>query len=143
MSKVCKKIVIGIGSSKKSGTEEDPFTADERRDMMQRALQGVDVIPKFDVSFVNLPDHDDDAEWTKHVLEAVGDVDVVWTGNDWTKKCFESAKVPVKVITEVPGISATEVRKRIKAGGDWQEIVPDEVAASIKSIDGVERIKKM
>lgn len=143
MAKVCSKIVIGIGSSNKQGTAEDPFTAEERRDMIQRALQGVDVIPNSDVVFVNLPDEKDDKEWTKHVLEAVGPIDVVWTGNAWTKKCFEEAGVAVKEIKEVPGISSTEVRKRIKDESDWIELVPDEVAASIKAIDGTKRLKNL
>jgi nicotinamide-nucleotide adenylyltransferase len=143
MTKVCKKIIIGIGSSEKHGTAEDPFNAEERRDMIQRALQGVDIIPQFDVTIVNLSDHESDKEWTKHALETVGEIDIVWTGNEWTKKCFEKVGIPIKEIKEVPGISGTEVRKQIKEDGLWDELVPDEVRASIKSVDGVQRIKKL
>jgi len=46
MVKVCEKVVIGVGSSQESMTPENPFTATERREMIQRALQGVDLIPK-------------------------------------------------------------------------------------------------
>jgi len=47
------------------------------------------------------------------------------------------------VTADTPGISATEVRKRIKEGGDWKKLVPDEVAATIESIEGVQRIKSI
>ena len=79
MTKVCGKIIIGIGSSEKSGTDENPFTASDRKEMIQRALQAEDIIPMFDVEFVELTDHEDDAKWTEHVLERVGRVDKIWT----------------------------------------------------------------
>ncbi|MBI2475359.1 adenylyltransferase/cytidyltransferase family protein [Candidatus Uhrbacteria bacterium] len=126
MTKVCGKILIGIGSSEKSGSEENPFTASDRKEMIQRALQAEDIIPMFDVEFVELPDHEDDAKWTEHVLERVGRVDKIWTGNEWTKKCFEG-KVEVQWIKEVPGFSSTDIRALIKKDGDWEEKVPEEV----------------
>ncbi|MFC1787977.1 nicotinamide-nucleotide adenylyltransferase [Patescibacteria group bacterium] len=142
MSKVCDKIIIAIGSSDKSKTPEDPFTAAERRDMIQRSLQAKNIIPVHDVHFIDVPDQEEDEHWTEHVLELAGEVDQVWTGNEWTKKCFKG-KIEIKDIKEVPGISATEVRQRIKNGDDWRELVPDEVAASIKAVDGVKRIQDL
>lgn len=139
MTKLCGKIIIGIGSSDKSNTADNPYTAQERREMIQRALQLDNIIPLFDVHFVDLPDCGDDAVWTAQVLEKVGAVDQVWTGDEWVKRCFEG-KVPIKDIKEVPGISATEIRAMVKAGGDWQERVPAEIAITMKEL-GLERIK--
>jgi len=143
MRKMCGKIVIAIGSSDKSGNAENPFTAEERRDMIQRALQGEDIIPAFDVVFITVPDMADDQEWGKAVLAAAGEVHQVWSGNADVQETFKKLGVEVKNIKPVPGISATEVRKRIKEGGDWQGLVPEEVASSVKAIDGVERVKKL
>ncbi len=140
MTKLCKKIVIGVGSSDKFGTAENPYAAQERKEMIQQALQDEDIIPLFDVVFVNLPDHNDDAQWTQHVLEQVGPIDQVWTGNEWTKKCFEG-KVEIKDIKEVPGISSTEIRKMIKSKNqDWKIKVPAAVVLAVQDL-GVERIK--
>ncbi|PJE76666.1 hypothetical protein COV05_03235 [Candidatus Uhrbacteria bacterium CG10_big_fil_rev_8_21_14_0_10_48_16] len=139
MVKLCKKVVIGIGSSEKSGTAENPYTTAERKEMIQQALQDQDIIPLFDVVFVDLPDHDDDAQWTEHVLEKVGHVDMVWTGNEWTKKCFEG-KLEIKDIKEVPGISSTAIREMIKSKDmDWKTKVPGSVVKSIQDL-GYERI---
>src|SRR3989339_1388915 len=77
MTKLCKKIIIGIGSSQISGTAENPYTAQERKEMIQQALQDEDIIPLFDVVFVNLPDHEDDVQCTHHVLEHFGHVDMI------------------------------------------------------------------
>ncbi|MBI4599024.1 adenylyltransferase/cytidyltransferase family protein [Candidatus Uhrbacteria bacterium] len=143
MVKLCKRIVIGIGSPHESGTAESPFSSAERHDMIQRALQGVDLIPLHDISLVDMPDGEDDAAWAKRCLElAGGDVAKVWTGNAWTQKSFEAINVPVQAIKEVPGISATEVRRRMTAGEDWKKLVPPEVAEFIASVEGVERMQK-
>lgn len=141
MTKLCGKLVVAIGSSDKSGTPENPFTAEERRDMIQRALQGVDIIPNFDVEFVFVPDMESDEAWAKAVLEKAGEVHQVWTGNPATKAPFAALGKEIKDIKEVPGISATTVRDLMKAGSDWKAKVPEEVAATISAINGVDRVK--
>jgi nicotinamide-nucleotide adenylyltransferase len=139
MTKLCGKVVIGIGSSEKSGSAENPYTAQERKEMIQQALQDEDIIPLFDIVFVNLPDHDDDAQWTQHVLEQVGKVDQVWTGNEWTQKCFDG-KLEVKDIKEVPGISSTTIRQMIKDKDmDWKTKVPGSVVKAVQDL-GYDRI---
>ncbi len=142
MTKLCGKIWIGIGSSNKHHEKENPFTAAERREMMQRALQDKNLIPMFDINFVELLDETDDAAWRNAVLEKTGPIDVVWTGNEWTQKCFEGV-VPVKPIKEVPGISATEIRARMVSDGDWKKNVPEDVSLYIGEIDGVSRMKAL
>ncbi len=142
MTKLCGKIWIGIGSSDKHHEKENPFTVAERREMMQRALQDQNLIPMFDINFVELPDEKDDIAWREKVLEKTGPIAVVWTGNDHIIKCFEGI-VPVKPIKEVPGISAAEIRLMMVAGEDWKKNVPEDVAMYISEIDGVSRIKAL
>ena len=140
MVKLCGKIVIGIGSSQESRTEKNPYTAQERKEMIQQTLQDEDIIPMFNVVFIELSDMEDDEVWASTVLEKAGAVDVVWTGDEWTKKCFEG-KIEVKDIKEVPGISATEIRKMIKAGDmDWKTKVPASVVKGVQDL-GYDRIK--
>jgi nicotinamide-nucleotide adenylyltransferase len=140
MTKLCKKVVIGIGSSDKAHTAENPFTVGERKEMIQQALQDEDIIPMFDIEFVELPDHENDAQWTQQVLDKVGHVDMVWTGNEQTKKCFEG-KLEIKEIKEVPGISSTAIREMIKKGNaDWKTKVPGAIVYAIQEL-GPSRIK--
>ncbi len=143
MTKVCGKIVVAIGSPEAEKGIENPFTAAERREMIQRALQGVDIIPNFDISIIEVPDVGDDETWAKKCLELSEEVHQVWTGNEWTKSCFEKVGLEVKDIKEVPGISATEIRKRMKEGGDWRALVPGEVASYLSELNASERIKNL
>ncbi len=144
MAKTCDKVIIVLGSCQESGTEKNPFTPEERKDMIQHALQDEDIIPKFDVEMREVDDMEDDKAWTEKVIEECGDIDLVWTGDEWTKKCFEDKGIQVKDIVEVPGISATEVRKRIKESDEtWKELVPEEVARYLVQINGTEKVRSI
>ena len=142
MTKVCGKIFIGIGSSEKSRTKENPFSLAERKEMIQRALQGKDLIPMFDIHMIDLPDETDDDVWREKVLEVSGPVDKVWTGNERTKKCFEGY-VEVQNIREVPGISGIDIRDKMYSNGDWQDLVPKEVVSFISEFDLLNQIKQI
>lgn len=144
MAKVCNKVVIAIGSANAEQSFKNPFTVEQRREMIQRALQAQDLIPKYDISFIEVDDKEADNEWTDNVLELAGDdITQVWTGDEWTKKCFADKRIEVKEIKEVPGISATAVRQMMIEGGDWHLKVPPEVVDYIESIGGVARVKSL
>ncbi|OGV47706.1 MAG: hypothetical protein A2017_17640 [Lentisphaerae bacterium GWF2_44_16] len=139
MTKVCRKVIIGIGSADKSGTKDNPYMAQERKEMIQQALQDEDIIPLFDVEFINLPDHPDDSVWAQQVFEQTKYIDMVWTGDPAVKKCFEG-KVEIKEIREVPGISSTGIREMIRKGNlDWKTKVPASVVKAVQDL-GIERI---
>ena len=57
--------------------------------------------------------------------------------------CFEKVGVEVKDIKEVPGISATEIRRRMREGGDWRALVPSEVASYLGELNATERLRQM
>ena len=143
MVKFCRKVVVVIGSSQEKGTEKNPFTAEERKEMVQRALQAEDIIPVFDVSLIPVADQQDDAEWVRIVLEKAKGVEKIWTGDEWTQKCFADSGLEIQEIKEVPGISGTEVRKRLKEGGDWEALLPKDVIKYLKEIKAVDRLKSL
>lgn len=143
MTKVCGKIVIAIGSPDAKRDAENPFTKEERREMIQRALQDENIIPNFDVAIVEVPDMEDDAAWTAKCVELSEVVHQAWTGNPRTKACFEAAGIEVKDIKEVPGISATEIRRRMREGDDWRALVPSDVASYLGELNATERVKKL
>ncbi len=133
MAKLCEQVVIVIGSAQEHDTKENPYTAAQRKDMIQRTLQTEDLIPKYNIEFREVDDYKDDAEWTDKVCSQCGQIGAVWTGDNLTKECFEKKGIEVKEIKEVPGISGTEIRAKIAAEDDsWKDQVPVDVAISIK-----------
>lgn len=133
------ELVIGIGSSNESNTKENPFTAEERIEMVDLALPANE-IGNYTVFLI--PDLHDDKKWIEHIETLVPGFDVVYTGNKWTERCFKG-KYKVKKVNILEGISSTIIRDRMIKGGDWQSLVPKEVVGFISRIKGVERVKRI
>ena len=136
MAKEVDKIIIGIGSSQYSNEIENPFSAEERVEMIKAAL-GDD----FDYEVILIPDINDDERWAEHVCDLVPDFDVVFTGNEHTKMLFEDAGIKVKDIELVDGINGTTIRDKIVNNEDYHELVPTEVLKVMERLKAEERIK--
>ncbi|MFH1657405.1 MAG: nicotinamide-nucleotide adenylyltransferase [bacterium] len=142
ISKQVEKIFLVIGSSQESGTIKNPFSFAERKEMLDRCLEGV---CEYVVYGVN--DMSDDSAWTKKVLETTGvgvEDTVVFTGNDWTKKCFTEAGLKVKSHDVFfDNLCATEIREKISKGEEWENLVPEEVLLFLQEIKGTKRIRSL
>ena len=132
------ELVIGIGSSNENHTKENPFTVEERIEMIDLALpaNGISNYTVFPI-----PDFGNDKKWAEHIETSIPKFDVVYTGNDWTERCFKGTKYKVKKVNMLEGISATIIRNKMLKNKDWQSLVPKEVADYISKISGVERVK--
>jgi len=124
---------IIIGSSDQSGTEENPLSFEERKEIIKSCFTRVEI--------VGLEDREDDEEWAED-LEKLG-FDVIITGNKETRDVIEkytgiAVEEPEKFD---PGIySSSEVRRRIKSDEEWRYLIP---SCAKQSIEGcIERIKK-
>lgn len=133
------ELVIGIGSSNEKHTKENPFTVEERIEMIDLVLpaEGITNYTVFPIT-----DFHNDKKWLEHVETLVPKFDVVYTGNSWTERCFKG-KYKVKRVNMVEGISSTIIRHRMLKDDNWQSLVPKEVVDFISKIDGVERVKKL
>jgi len=126
--KTYDKLIIVIGSSRKSKTDRNPFTVEERKEMINKTLKSEN-IKKYEI--IEIPDVYNDDDWVKSILEKVK-FDTVFTMNSWTKRCFEKFKIPVKNHPRFRNISASGIRKRMKEGKGWEHLVPKEVAKIVK-----------
>jgi nicotinamide-nucleotide adenylyltransferase len=126
----CDKIIIVIGSSNELNTEKNPFTSEQRKEMLKKTLRAEN-IKNYEI--IEIPDAHDDNAWTNSILEKVK-FDVVFTTNPWTKRCFKAFNIPVKEHPMFDNISATKIREMIKNKENWQELVPEEVQKIILKI---------
>jgi nicotinamide-nucleotide adenylyltransferase len=62
------------------------------------------------------------------------------TGRLLKESGFKVEKIP---FIQRGSFNATSVREKILADGNWEEFVPTSVAAYIKKIGGVERIREL
>ena len=134
----CDEVVIVVGSAQESRTADNPFTAEERCELIDAALAAEDITA---YQIVVLEDINDDNMWVEHVKAHVGSFDSVYTGNDYVASLFKAAKSKLVIVPLIDDIAATTIRARMVSGGQWEEMVPDAVIAKIKALDLKKHVK--
>lgn len=141
LSKKYDEIIIGIGSSQYGHTYDNPFTADERIEMIKNTL---DTYGVKNYRVVLIPDIHNPPEWVNHVKSIVPDFDVVITNNDFTEQLFKEKKIKVENtrLYNKHLYSGKTIRKKIRENKPWMHLVPEEVVKIIKKVNGEKRIRE-
>ena len=138
------ELVIVIGSAQYSHNLNNPFTAGERLVMVRKALEeaGIDYSR---VWVVPVPDAHLHMMWVSAMEGYTPPFDVVYSNEPLTRRLFIEAKYRVKSIRfhERKLYSSTEIRERMLKEESWEKLVPKTVAAFIKEIDGVNRLRDL
>lgn len=138
------ELVIIVGSSQYSHRLDNPFTAGERITMVRTALVEEE-IQLSRVWTIPVPDVNQHMLWVYQMVGYCPKFDVVYTNEPVTCRLFMEAGFSVE---QVPPIKrdvylATEIRRRMLAGKDWEDLVPSSVANFIKEIGGDVRLRDL
>jgi nicotinamide-nucleotide adenylyltransferase len=133
---------VGIGSSNKSHEKRNPFTADERKEMILSSLDSKK-LERIKIFFV--PDTGDHEKWTYHVDSIVPPYDVVFSNDEFTITLYKERR---KNVIEVPlfqrdVISGTNIRQMIASDNDWSDLVPEGTKRVLLKIDAKSRLAKI
>jgi nicotinamide-nucleotide adenylyltransferase len=132
------RIVIGIGSVQESNTSRNPFSFEERKEMLERTLRGYE--GRYEI--LGLPDFLDDAEWRDYCLRRAS-FDVV-VGSEWVGRCFQGVKPFLRPRKLRPKLyNGTRIRELIASGKEWEHLVPREVVSYLKEMGGEERVRRL
>ena len=123
------QVIVGIGSSQESGTENNPWDFEMRKAMIESLdLQGDSL------KVVALPDYPDDEVWLKEVKERVGNFNVVVSNNEWVLSIMQKAgyKTVETGLFNREELEGVKIRVLMRAGDmNWKLRVPKEVAELI------------
>jgi nicotinamide-nucleotide adenylyltransferase len=132
-------LVLGIGSAQASYSWTNPFTAGERTEMIEAALEeaairGVSVVP--------VPDIDRHALWVAHVESLVPRFDRVYTNNPLTRALFERSGYAVTspTLVERERFEGARVREAIAVDRGWKDLVPPAIAHALSQLHAPERL---
>ncbi|MBI3639931.1 MAG: nicotinamide-nucleotide adenylyltransferase [Thaumarchaeota archaeon] len=133
---------IGIGSSNKNNEKRNPFSADERKEMI---LSSLDKSTLNRVQIFYIPDVNDHTKWTYHVDSIVPKYDVVFSNDDFTITLYQKhgiKVIPVPLLQREM-ISGTNIREMIAMGKNWMELVPEGTKNVLLKIDAERRLSKI
>lgn len=136
------ELSIGIGSSNRFNEKRNPFTADERKEMIESSLDEI-TLKKTRIYYI--PDVNDHERWTHHVDEIVPKYDIVFSNDEFTRTLF--GKRGIKVIS-VPLkqreiLSGTDIRVKIKDDQNWVGLVPEGTKKVLLKINAKNRLANL
>ena len=137
-----ENLFICIGSSNKSNEKKNPFSAEERREMIISSIEPsmADRLKIFDV-----PDVGDHEKWTFEIDKIVPNYGIIFSNDEFTKTLFEKREmnvVPV-VLKDREKFSGTNVRELIAGDKNWQDLVPEGTRNVLDRINAKERLKNL
>lgn len=139
LSKV-ERLWIGLGSSNKPIQKQNPFSAEERKMMIESSLDK-QLLKRVKIFFI--PDLDNHQRWIENIDKIVPSFDIVFTNDDLTLYLYQKRGTTVSKIpfTKRDILSGTNIRDKILQGNYWEKLVPDGTLQILNQINAKDRLK--
>lgn len=141
LSKV-ENLWIGIGSSNKPNQKNNPFSADERKDMIISSIDK-SIVDRIQIFYI--PDLENHEKWIENINTIVPKFDIVFTNDELTQ--FLYSKRGTKVIsvpfTDRNVFSGTNIRDKIRVDQKWEHLVPEGTKKILQKISANDRLKSL
>ncbi len=137
-----ENLFIGVGSSNKFNEKKNPFSAEERKDMIISSIES-SLIGR--IKIFEIPDVNNHEKWTFEIDQIVPKYDVVFTNDEFTKTLFKKRQINVipVVLKEREKFSGTNIRQLIIDGKNWQDLVPQGTRKVLDKLNANERLKNL
>lgn len=141
LSKV-DKLWVGLGSSNKPVQKNNPFTAEQRKEMI---LSSIDDSMKEKISIYSIPDLDNHMRWIEKIDTIVPKFDIVFSNDELTKHLYSKRSVQVIAIPFLNRnvLSGTNIRDLIISDQKWDNLVPQGTRNFLKNTSAKERLKNL
>ena len=122
LSKV-DKLWIGLGSSNKPPQKNNPFSANQRKEMI---LSSLDESMKEKILIYFIPDLDNHIRWIEKIDTIVPKFDIIFSNDELTKHLYSkrSTKVISIPFLKREQLSGTHIRDLIISDQKWDDLVP-------------------
>ena len=141
LSKV-DKLWIGLGSSNKPLQKNNPFSAEERKEMI---LSSIDESMKQRIQIYFIPDLANHLKWIEFIDTLVPKFDTVFTNDELTRYLYSKRDVEVLSIPFVKRdiLSGTNIRNMIISDQKWEDLVPVGTKIFLYGTGAKQRLKNL
>lgn len=141
LSKV-DKLWIGLGSSNKPLQKNNPFSAEERKEMI---LSSIDESMKQRIQIYFIPDLENHIKWIELIDTLVPKFDIVFTNDELTRHLYSKRDVQVLPIPFVKRdiLSGTNIRAMIISDQAWEDFVPEGTKNFLSKTSAKQRLKNL
>ena len=136
------KLWVGLGSSNKPLQKNNPFSAEERKEMI---LSSIDDSIKNKIEIFFIPDFENHKKWVEHIDNIIPKFDIVFTNDEMTKYLYSKLETKVLPIpfTNRNVLSGTNIRDLILNDQKWEELVPDGTKKFLNETNAKHRLKNL
>ena len=137
------KLFVVVGSAEKSNQKRNPFTFEERKKMIELAINEKEL--QDNISIIPINDANNHTEWISSIKNTIGEYNLIFTNDELTEKLFKKDETRVINVPLLDRniLSATEVRKRLELDKEWKSLVIPEIVNYLTEINAVERMKSI
>ena len=141
LSKV-DKLWIGLGSSNKPLQKNNPFSAEERKEMI---LSSIDESMKQRIQIYFIPDLENHIKWIELIDALVPKFDTVFTNDELTRHLYSKRDVEVLPIPFVKRdiLSGTNIRNMMTSDQKWEDLVPEGTKNFLYKTSAKQRLKNL
>jgi nicotinamide-nucleotide adenylyltransferase len=141
LSKV-DKLWVGLGSSNIHVEKNNPFTAEQRKEMI---LSSIDDSMKERISIYFIPDVDNHMKWIEKIDTIVPKFDIIFSNDDLTKHLYSKRNIQVLPIPFLnrESLSGTNIRDLIISDQKWEDFVPNGTRNFLKNTNAKEHLKNL
>jgi len=141
LSKV-DKLWVGLGSSNKPIEKNNPFTAEERKEMI---LSSIDDSMKGRISIYFIPDVDNHVKWIEKIDTIVPKFDIIFSNDELTKHLYSKRTIQVISIPFLnrDKLSGTNIRNLIISDQKWDDLVPEGTKNFLINTSAKEHLKNL
>ncbi|WP_299291592.1 nicotinamide-nucleotide adenylyltransferase [Nitrosopumilus sp.] len=133
---------LGLGSSNKPMEKNNPFSAEERKQMI---LSSIDDSLKEKISIYFIPDLDNHVKWIEMIDDIVPQFKIVFSNDPLTDHLYSKRSVQVIPIPFLnrDDLSGTNIRDLILSDQKWEHLVPEGTKNFLIQNSAKDRLKNL
>ena len=141
LSKV-DRLFVGLGSSNKPAQKNNPFSAEERKEMI---LSSIDDSMKEKITIYFIPDLDNHIKWIEKIDSIVPKFDIIFSNDELTNHLYSKRDTQVTTIPFLKRdeLSGTNIRDLIISDQKWEHLVPEGTKNFLNKTSAIEHLKNL
>jgi len=141
LSKV-DKLWVGLGSSNLPPQKDNPFSAEQRQEMI---LSSIDDVMKEKISIYFIPDLDNHMKWIEKIDTIVPKFDIIFSNDELTNHLYSKRNIQVMAIPFLKRdkLSGTRIRDLIISDQNWNDLVPEGSKNFLEKINVKNHLKNL
>ena len=141
LSKV-DKLWVGLGSSNLPPQKDNPFSAEQRQEMI---LSSIDEVMKEKISIYFIPDLDNHMKWIEKIDTIVPKFDIIFSNDELTNHLYSKRDIQIMTIPFLKRdkLSGTRIRDLIISDQNWNDLVPEGTKNFLEKINAKNHLKNL